>query len=231
MRVAVIADIHGNLPALDAALRGVAHEGVDATEDLVGCAMSGMSPHASVGDHDAVSVSTARREFLHHFSWRSGHADVWPVFAHPTAFAAIVEGLVEPWRTSGVTKVLGIESRGFLLGGAAALRLGTGFVAVRKGGGLLPGPKVTVEAPPDYRGIRHILRMQNTLTSVDRVLLVDDWAGRGSQALAARHLVKATGAEFLGASLLVDQLSTDVRATLGDVTSLVTADELGPAVE
>lgn len=183
-------------------------------------------------DDGPVSVSTARAQLLQHFSWKAGHADVWQVFAQPRAFAAVVDGLVEPWRRSGVTKVVGIESRGFLLGGAAALRLTTGFVAIRKGDGLLPGPKMTAEAAPDYRGRRHTLRMQATLTSADRVLLVDDWAERGSQALlAARRLVQATGANFLGMSILVDQLTDDVRAILGVVTSLVAADELGAASE
>jgi adenine phosphoribosyltransferase len=128
-----------------------------------------------------------------------------------------------------VTKVAGIESRGFLLGGAVALALGAGFVAVRKAGGLLPGPKVSVEADPDYRGQRQLLRMQAVLRPTDRVLLVDDWAERGSQALAARRLVQAGGAQFVGLSLVVDQLTDAARAKLGRVTALVRADEFGPA--
>jgi adenine/guanine phosphoribosyltransferase-like PRPP-binding protein len=127
---------------------------------------------------------------------------------------------------AGVTKVLGIESRGFLLGGAAALQLECGFVAIRKSDGLLPGPKLTVEAEPDYRGRRHQLRMQAILTTSDRVLLVDDWAEHGSQAHVARRLVEAAGATFLGVSLLVDQLTAETRSTLGTVTSLVTAEKL-----
>lgn len=123
--------------------------------------------------------------------------------------------------------MVGIESRGFLLGAAAALDLGVGFVAVRKADGLLPGPKVTTTADLDYRGQRHRLRMQKVLRSADRVLLVDDWAERGSQARAARRLVEACGATFLGVSVLVDQLSADSRDALGRVTALVAAEELG----
>jgi adenine/guanine phosphoribosyltransferase-like PRPP-binding protein len=78
-----------------------------------------------------------------------------------------------------VAKVTGIESRGFLLGGAVALALGTGFVGVRKAGGLLPGSKVVTEAEPDYRGQPQLLRMQAVLRPTDRVLLVDDWAELG----------------------------------------------------
>lgn len=71
--------------------------------------------------------------------------------------------------------------------------------------------------------------MQAVLQPTDRVLLVDDWAERGSQALATRQLVEACGATFLGASLLVDQLDAPARDVLGRVTALVLGDELGPA--
>lgn len=54
--------------------------------------------------------------------------------------AAVVDILIDPWRGKGVTRVVGIESRGFLLGAAAAVGLDVGFVAIRKSDGLLPGP-------------------------------------------------------------------------------------------
>lgn len=157
----------------------------------------------------------------------SGHADVWRVFAHPDAFAAVVAGLVEPWRDRGVTKVLGIESRGFLRGGAASLALAAGFVAVRKTDGLLPGPKLAVDTATDYRGRRHRLRTQAVLQPTDRVLLIDDCPTR-QPGVTARHLVESAGAAFIGVSVLVDQLSDTARFALGSVTALVNADELGP---
>ena len=176
-----------------------------------------------------MTIALARSAVLDRFRWSDGHADVWRVFADAGALAAVVAGLVEPWRDRRVTCVLGIEARGFLLGGAAAIALGAGFVAVRKGDGLLPGEKVAVEADTDYRGRRHLLRMQAVLSPEDGVLLVDDWAERGSQARAARQLVEACGARFLGLSVLVDQLTTETRSDLGRVTALVHADELGPS--
>lgn len=172
-------------------------------------------------------VDEARTALLTHFRWEGGHADVWRVFADPHAFAAVVAGLVDPWRESGVTHVVGIESRGFLLGGAAAVALGVGFVAVRKGNGLLPGPKVYADAATDYRGLRHRLRMQAVLHRGDRVLVVDDWAERGSQARAVRQLIQSCGATFLGLSVLVDQLDEVARPPLGRVSALVRYDELG----
>src|SRR3954447_19314409 len=102
----------------------------------------------------------ARREFLRRFEWNGGHADVWRVFDDGAAFGAVVAGLVEPWMARDITKVCGIESRGFLLGGAAALPLGVGFVSIRKEGALFPGAKHEIATEPDYRGIRHVLQIQ-----------------------------------------------------------------------
>lgn len=172
-------------------------------------------------------TSAARSAVLHRFRWEGGHADVWRVFSDGESFGAVIDGLVQPWRGSGVTRVVGIESRGFLLGGVCAAVLGVGFVAIRKEDGLMPGPKVEVRAGEDYRGRRPLLRMQRVLAESDRVLLVDDWAERGSQARAAAELVASTGAAFLGVSVIVDQLADATRQQLGRVTSIVTAEELG----
>lgn len=177
--------------------------------------------------HDTAEVTAARDALLAHFRWSGGHADVWRVFADGDALGAVITGLADPWREHGITRVVGIESRGFLLGAATAVSLGLGFVAVRKEAGLFPGPKVSVQAAEDYRGLRHRLRMQAVLDERDRVLLVDDWAERGSQAAAVRHLVESTGATFAGVSLMVDQLGPQVRAALGRVTSLAGAADLG----
>src|SRR5262249_35864131 len=110
-----------------------------------------------------------------------GHADVWRLFDDGERLREGAEELVEPFRGE-VTRVAGVESRGFILGTAAALALGVGFVPVRKASGLFPGPKEVVETEADYRGNRHTLRVQRAaLGAVDRVLLVDDWIETGSQ--------------------------------------------------
>ncbi len=154
---------------------------------------------------------------------------MWASFADAATLQALIEGLAAPWHDRGITKVLGIESRGFLLGGAVAVRLKAGFVAIRKPGGLLPGPKLLTGAQPDYRGLAHELRMQAVLGPGDVVLLVDDWAERGSQAMASRELTELGGASFAGLSVIVDQLDDQMRIRLGHVTSLVRAVELGEA--
>ena len=174
-----------------------------------------------------MSTTLAREAFLAAFRWHDGHADVWRAFDDGPTFAAIIEGLSAPWLDSGITKVVGVESRGFLLGGAVAIRLGVGFTAVRKQGALFPGAKTYVETAADYRGHTSALSMQKTLTAGDRVLFVDDWAQHGAQALAVKTLVSPSGATWAGMSILVDQLDDATRDRLGRVTSLVLADELG----
>lgn len=174
-------------------------------------------------------AAAGRTAFLERFAWRGGHADVWPAFADGPTLAAVVRGLADPWRDAGVTHCVGVEARGFLLGAAVAVELGVGFVAVRKAGSLFPGPKLVVTAGKDYRGHEHELRMQDVLRHGDHVLLVDDWAERGSQAGAVQELVRLSGARLVGLSLVVDQLEDAVRARFARVTSLVRAAELGDA--
>lgn len=175
----------------------------------------------------ASAVTVARGEALRCFRWLDGHADVWAIFESATALTAVLDGLAASWRNAGITAVVGVESRGFLLGAAVADRLGVGFHAVRKDGALFPGVAHTVTSDVDYRGNQPVLSLRGTLTDHDVVLLVDDWAERGSQATAVRNLVEQRGAQWAGLSVIVDQLTDDKRATLGRVASLVTARELG----
>ncbi len=185
----------------------------------------------SVGSSPTPVLETARRKVLDQFCWNGGHADVWRLFSDGGGLSAVVAGLAEPWRERGVTRVSGIEARGFLLGGAVAIRLGVGFVAVRKAEGVFPGPKVEVVAEPDYRGRTQILRLRrDSINEQDRVLLVDDWAERGSQAGAVRDLIRTCGADFLGLSVMVDQLDPVVRSGLGSVTALVGYADLPPSL-
>jgi adenine phosphoribosyltransferase len=167
---------------------------------------------------------------LERFRWVGGHADMWPLFRDGEAFRAVVQALVAPFRDAEVTGVCGIESRGFLLGGAAALELGVGFVPVRKAAGMFPGEKLVRETGPDYRGLRHSLRIQRaSLRPADRILLVDDWIETGSQALTVRELVRLAGAEFAGCAVVVDQTPPALKGMLGRFHALVASRELPDA--
>lgn len=176
---------------------------------------------------DGAAAAEARGLVLERFRWIDGHADVWAVFRDAAALSAVVAALVEPFRAAGVTAVCGVEARGFLLGGAAAVALGVGFVPVRKAAGLFPGDKVTAETGADYRGLRHTLRMRrDSVGPGDRLLLVDDWIETGHQASAVRSMIEACGGTWVGCSVVVDQLDAVRRAGLGAVARLVRAHEL-----
>ena len=157
-----------------------------------------------------------------------GHSDVWPLFYNPLVFGRVVAALAAPL-AGLVTKVAGIEARGFILGAAVAARLDVGFVAIRKDGGLYPGEKLTAApATADYRGQRHRLRVQRAACGPgDAVALVDDWFETGSQGLLARSLIERAGARYCGASIIVDQLSDAARRALSPCHSLIAAAELG----
>ena len=168
-------------------------------------------------------------ELIEGIDWIDGHADVWRAFADPGLFPRLVSALAAPLRDAGITRVAGIEARGFILGGAVAAELGTGFAAIRKDGGLLPGQKHSAMTPPDYRGRSIGLRLQqHALSAADAVVLVDDWFETGSQPLTAISLIERTGARYAGSSIIVDQLSPETRRRLEPVNALLRHDQLQP---
>ncbi len=169
-------------------------------------------------------------EFLRRFRWIHGHADVLGLFADGAFLARAAEALAAPFESASVTKVAGVEARGFILGAAVALRLGAGFVPIRKHGAIHPGAKATVRAAADWRGNRPELVVQReAVTAADLVLLVDDWIETGSQALAARELIEDCGGRWAGLSVLVDQSGAAIRERLEPVASVVTFDALPPS--
>ena len=166
-------------------------------------------------------------ELLARFRWIGGHADVLGLLADAGILTRSVAALAEPFEQADVGKVAGIEARGFVFGAAVATRLGAGFVPIRKPGSVHPGPKAVHVSEPDWRGRTVAYELQRAaVIEGDRVLLVDDWAETGSQALAARALVEDCGAEWIGLSLLVDQLAEDVLRQLEPVVSVVRHEQL-----
>jgi adenine phosphoribosyltransferase len=156
-----------------------------------------------------------------------GHADVWSVFEDGKTFEAVVDALIEKVREWNPTRIAGIEARGFLLGGAVAKGLRTGFAAVRKEGGLYPGDKLSTKAHPDYQGKEETLRLRrDAIARGDRVALVDDWCETGSQVVVARALIESCGGRLVGVAVLVDQLPKGIAATLPAYEWLVKADDL-----
>lgn len=174
-------------------------------------------------------ISPARRAVLDRFTWVDGHADVWAIFRDAEALRTVVAALAEPLAGQHLTAVCGIESRGFLLGAAAAIHLGVGFVPIRKAGGLFPGAKAVRTTAPDYRGITHTLRLQrSSITPGDRVALIDDWIETGSQLRAVHDLLADCGATLAGYSVIIDDLTDTRRASLVQGHAILRSTELPP---
>jgi adenine phosphoribosyltransferase len=156
----------------------------------------------------------------------AGLGNMWPVFHDTELFARVIDELAAPF-AGIVDKIAGIESRGFVLGAAVAARLRVGFVGIRKGDGLYPGETLTAFTSADYRGRRHTFRLQRAALGVgERVGVVDDWFETGSQGLIARSLLEQAGASYVGASIIVDQLTPHLREALAPCHALVEAREL-----
>jgi len=176
--------------------------------------------------------AAAKELALTRFRWVGGHADVWSIFRDAEALAAVVAALAEPFRGEKVDAVCGVEARGFLLGAAVAVELGAGFLPVRKGTGMFPGEKTFGQTAPDYRGLRHTLRLQRSaLAAGDRVLLVDDWIETGMQATTVKSLIEQCDAAWVGVTVLVDQLTEEMRKELAPVHAVLVADELPSTTE
>jgi adenine phosphoribosyltransferase len=169
--------------------------------------------------------------FLDRFRWIDGHADVLGLLADGDFLRDASEALAAPFRTAGVTKVAGIEARGFILGAAVALDLAVGFAPIRKEGAIHPGPKAAARVAPDWRGKEPVLQLQRAaVAKTDRVLLVDDWVETGSQALAARRLIEECGALWAGLTVLVDQVDPAVRDLLEPFAAVASSRDLPSSV-
>ena len=117
--------------------------------------------------------------------------DVTTLLKHAVGFNACIERLVEPYRTAGIEAVIGIEARGFILGGAVADRLGTGFVPLRKKG-KLPARAIGQEYELEY-GTDIIEVHEDAISRGERILIIDDLIATGGTAEAACKLVRRLG--------------------------------------
>lgn len=138
--------------------------------------------------------------------------DITPVLGDGDLLRAVVAGMAEPFRDRGITHVLGIEARGFILGGAVATQLGIGFIPARKPG-KLPWERVTVTYALEY-GTDSIEAHRDALSSGSRVLIVDDVLATGGTAEAAGQLAVGLGSEVAGWSFLLEIAALGGRSRL-----------------
>ena len=128
--------------------------------------------------------------------------DITTLLGDAEAFRAAVDALTDPFRNAGITKVAGIEARGFILGGAVAHQLGAGFVPLRKRG-KLPGETYAVEYALEY-GIDAMEIHVDALIHGDKTMLIDDLIATGGTAVAAVELLRRAGADVVAAGFVID---------------------------
>ncbi len=128
--------------------------------------------------------------------------DITPLLLDAVAFRRAVELMAAPFQGAKVTRVVSIESRGFLLGAPIALALDAGLVPIRKPG-KLPAERGRVEYALEY-GTDALEMHRDAMGPADRVLVVDDVLATGGTAEAAAKLVRTRGAEVAGFTFLIE---------------------------
>ena len=128
--------------------------------------------------------------------------DVTTLLKDPKAFSAISDELTAYYRNQRISKVVGIESRGFIFGGVLARQLNAGFVPVRKPG-KLPADIFEVKYSLEY-GANSLAIHRDAISMGERVLIVDDLLATGGTAAATVTLVRQLGGEIVGLDFLVE---------------------------
>ena len=128
--------------------------------------------------------------------------DVTTLLMDEVGMRDVVDRTTDRWKDRGINKIVGIDARGFILGGALAYRMELGFVPVRKKGKL---PPVTISQSYSLEyGQDSLEILEQSLAAGDKVLIVDDLIATGGSAEAGIKLVRALGADVLGCSFIID---------------------------
>jgi adenine phosphoribosyltransferase len=135
--------------------------------------------------------------------------DITTLFQSPESLHELSDIMYEKYKDNGITMVVGIESRGFFMGPATALRLNTGFVPIRKPGKL--PYKVLEESFTKEYGDDAIQIHADALNENDVVLLHDDLLATGGTMLAAYKLVKKMGVKKVYINFLIELESLEAR--------------------
>lgn len=128
--------------------------------------------------------------------------DITPLLADPQANAMVIDTLSDHFIGKGVTKVLGAEARGFIIGAPVAYRLNAGFVPARKPG-KLPRETIRIEYDLEY-GKDSLEIHKNAITKDDVVLIVDDVLATGGTASAKARMCKEIGAKVVGFACVLE---------------------------
>tara|TARA_B100000678_G_scaffold4530_1_gene3929 strand:- start:2079 stop:2600 length:522 start_codon:yes stop_codon:yes gene_type:complete len=147
--------------------------------------------------------------------------DITTLLADPQAFKIVVERFVERYKDEQIDLVVGVESRGFIIGAPLALRLEKGFIPVRKAG-KLPGPIHGVEYDLEY-GTDRVEVHQDAIPSGSRVLMVDDLLATGGTIEGSSRLIEKAGGVIAGYAFVIELIDLKGRNRLNHpIFSLVT---------
>jgi adenine phosphoribosyltransferase len=138
--------------------------------------------------------------------------DVTPLLADPVALREVTDHFAERYADAGIEAVAGIESRGFIFGAPLAVRMGVGFVPIRKLG-KLPAEKINREYALEY-GTATLEMHRDAVRPGQRVLLVDDLLATGGTARASIDLIEALGGQVAAVAFLIELAFLEGRARL-----------------
>ncbi|MCR9113202.1 MAG: adenine phosphoribosyltransferase [Rhodobacteraceae bacterium] len=138
--------------------------------------------------------------------------DVTTLFADPRGFRMAIDQLLHPYAGEAIDKVVGLEARGFILGGAVAHQLSLGFVPIRKKG-KLPGAVISEDYQLEY-GEAIVEIHDDAIAPGEKVLIVDDLLATGGTAQAGIKLIERLGGEIIGCAFVVDLPELGGRARL-----------------
>lgn len=128
--------------------------------------------------------------------------DITTLLKDPNCLRSIIDDLIKKYESAGITKVVGIESRGFILASPLSYHLNAGFVPVRKPG-KLPADAIEVQYDLEY-GSNSLSIHRDAIQEGERVLILDDLLATGGTAAATVQLIRQLGGDIAGVGFLVE---------------------------
>ena len=138
--------------------------------------------------------------------------DITTLLRDPGGFRLAIDSVAAPFQDKAISLVVGIESRGFILGSAVADRIGAGFIPVRKVG-KLPSERIRASYDLEY-GTDSLEMHRDAIEEGQRVLIVDDLLATGGTAKATVDLVKQLGGVVEGVAFLIELVALNGRSKL-----------------
>ena len=139
--------------------------------------------------------------------------DITPLLADPEAFRAAIDAIAGHFADKGITKVVGAEARGFLVGAPVAYQLNAGLVPARKPG-KLPRETYSESYALEY-GTDELQIHKDAIVPGDKVLVLDDLVATGGTSVASAKLVEKAGGEVIGFGFILELAFLDPRGVIG----------------